>query len=77
MAHDYTFANVRVCADAVAKYLKHHGLAERGVVIGFDSRFASPEFATEIANVTSANGVHTNLSDRNVPTPEELTLIHN
>ena len=60
---------MRVCADAVAKYLKHHGLAERGVVIGFDSRFASPEFATEVANVTAANGVHTYLSDRIVPTP--------
>lgn len=69
IARDYTFDNVRVCAAAVAAYLQEQGLAERGVVIGFDTRFASPEFAAEAARVTAANGVRTYLASRIVPTP--------
>ncbi len=69
IARDYTFENVRVCAAAVANYLKKQGLAGRGVVIGYDSRFASPEFATEAARVAAGLGVRVYLSDRIVPTP--------
>ncbi len=69
IARDYTFENVRVCAAAVAGYLRERGLADRGVVIGFDSRFASPEFAAEAARVAAGLGVRVYLSDRIVPTP--------
>ena len=69
IARDYTFDNVRVCAAAVAAYLKEQGLAERGVVVGYDPRFGSPEFAAEAARVVAANGVHAYLADRVVPTP--------
>lgn len=69
IARDYTFDNVRICAAAVARYLKKHGLSERGLVVGFDSRFGSADFAEEVAHVTASNGVVTYLADRVVPTP--------
>lgn len=69
IARDYTFANVRVCAAAAAGYLKEQGLAERGVALGYDTRFGSPEFAAEAAAVIAAQGVRVYLSDRVAPTP--------
>ncbi|MDP2659695.1 MAG: phosphoglucomutase/phosphomannomutase family protein [Dehalococcoidia bacterium] len=69
IAEDYTFQNVRVCSQAVAEYLLESGDASRGVVIGYDTRFASEHFAAAVAEVTAANGVRTYLCDRAAPTP--------
>lgn len=69
IARDYTFENVRACADGVCHLLTAHGQADAGLVIGFDTRFGSPEFAAEVARVTTARGIKTYLSDRPVPTP--------
>lgn len=69
IARDYTFANVRVCAAAAVAHLKEQGVAERGVVIGYDTRFGSPEFAAEAAAVIAAQGLPVYLSDSPAPTP--------
>ena len=69
IARDYTFENVRICASAVAAYLKEEGGGDRGVVVGYDTRFGSPEFAAEAAAVIAASGIPTYLSDRVSPTP--------
>ncbi len=68
IADDFTFANVRVCAQSVARYLEAHGLAERGLVVGFDTRFASDAFAAAVAEVVAANGTKVYLCDRPAPT---------
>ena len=41
IANDYTFANVCRCAQGFALYLHAKGLADKGIVIGFDKRFQS------------------------------------
>ena len=69
IARDYTFENVRICAAAVAAYLKDEGLSERGAVVGYDPRFGSPEFAAEAAAVIAASGIPTYLSEHVSPTP--------
>lgn len=69
IAEDYTFANVRACAASVVRYLQAHGLAERGLVVGYDTRFASEDFAAAVAEVACAAGVPVLLADRAVPTP--------
>ena len=69
IARDYTFANLRVCAAAAAGHLKEQGMAERGAVVGYDTRFGSPEFAAEAAAVIAAEGVPVRLSDSAAPTP--------
>ncbi|HZP27145.1 MAG TPA: phosphoglucomutase/phosphomannomutase family protein [Dehalococcoidia bacterium] len=69
IADDFTFANVRICAQAIALYLKDAGLAERGLVIGFDTRFGSEEFAEAVAEIAAGNGIHVYLCDHPAPTP--------
>jgi phosphomannomutase len=69
IAEDYTFDNVRLCAQGLATYLRNAGAAEPKVVIGYDTRFASEDFAAATAEVLGANGVHVYLSTSTVPTP--------
>ncbi|MCL2706954.1 MAG: phosphoglucomutase/phosphomannomutase family protein [Dehalococcoidia bacterium] len=69
IAEDFTFANVRICAQAVADYLHDTGLAKQGIVIGFDTRFSSADFASASAEVLAGNNIKVYLSDSAVPTP--------
>src|SRR5512135_974904 len=69
IAEDYTFDNVRACAASVAMYLKKHGLAERGLIVGYDTRFASEDFAAAVAEVVAAAGIKVFLSTVHCPTP--------
>jgi len=69
IADDYTFDNVRACAASVAMLLKKHQLDGRGLVVGYDTRFAAEDFAVAVAEVVAAQGIHVSLTDRYVPTP--------
>lgn len=69
IAEDFTFANVRACAQGVADYLRDAGLGKRGVVIGYDTRFASEDFAAASAEVLAGNGIKAFLFPRAAPTP--------
>jgi len=69
IAQDFTFDNVRICAQGVAGYLKHSGLASRGLVVGYDTRFASEDFAAAAAEVIAGNGIKVYLCPRATPTP--------
>ena len=69
IAEDYTFDNVRACATAVAQYLRRHNLADRGLVVGYDTRFASEDFAAAVAEVVAAHGIKVMLSTTHCPTP--------
>ena len=69
IAEEFTFENVRYCAQGAADYLKDAKLASRGAVIGYDNRFASENFAVATAEVFAANGIHTYLSPIGIPTP--------
>ncbi len=69
IAEDFTFDNVRVCAQGVADYLKRARFADRGVVIGYDMRFASEDFAAAAAEVLAANKIKVHLCSKAAPTP--------
>jgi alpha-D-glucose phosphate-specific phosphoglucomutase len=69
IAREFTFDNVRICAQGVADYLKKAGVAKQGLIIGYDTRFASEDFAAAAAEVTAANGVRTYLCNKAAPTP--------
>ncbi len=69
IAEDFTFDNVRACAHGVADYLERTGLAERGLVIGYDTRFASEDFAAAAAEVIAAEGIKVRLCTKPAPTP--------
>jgi phosphomannomutase len=69
IAEDYTFDNVRRCAQGFATFLREQGLAERGAVIGYDQRFEAEFFAAAAAEVLAGNGVKVWLTQSNTPTP--------
>jgi alpha-D-glucose phosphate-specific phosphoglucomutase len=69
IGEEFTFENVRYCAQGVADYLKQAGLAEKGLVIGYDTRFASEDFAAATAEVVAGNGIKVYLTPKATPTP--------
>jgi len=68
VADDYTFANVRRCARAVADYVVARGEQARGIVIAYDRRFASEHFAAAAAEVVLAHGIPVAFAAHAVPT---------
>jgi alpha-D-glucose phosphate-specific phosphoglucomutase len=69
IAEDFTFDNVRICAQAVAEYLKQNGLDKRSLVIGYDTRFASEDFAAAAAEVIAGSSIKVHLCLKPAPTP--------
>jgi alpha-D-glucose phosphate-specific phosphoglucomutase len=69
IAEDFTFDNVRICAQAVAEYLKQNGLDKQSLVIGYDTRFASEDFAAAAAEVIAGNNIKVHLCLKPAPTP--------
>jgi phosphomannomutase len=69
IADDFTYANVRVAAAAIANYVLAHEDAQAGVCIGWDTRFGSRSFAGVVAMVLSGAGIPVVMSDKETPTP--------
>ncbi len=56
IAEDYTFDNVKRAAQGFATYLISKGKQSTWVVIGYDKRFGSENFAAAAAGVLTGNG---------------------
>jgi len=68
VADEYTFENVRRCADGVARYVVDRGEQAKGVVIAYDRRFASEHFAAAAAEVVLAHDIPVAFAQHAVPT---------
>jgi phosphoglucomutase len=69
IADDFTYERVRIVVQAIADHLIAQGLKDKGVVVGYDTRFLSERFAAESVKVFASNGIRSYLSNRDVPTP--------
>jgi phosphomannomutase len=74
IADDFTFANVRTAAAAVAAYIHScAGSAQedpaKGLCIAYDTRFGSKAFAQACAEVVAATGIPVMLANAVTPTP--------
>jgi phosphomannomutase len=74
IADDFTFANVRIAAEAIAAYVhSRKGSADedpaKGLCIGYDTRFGSKAFARACAEVAAATGIPVLLANAVTPTP--------
>lgn len=69
IADDFTFENVRRVAGAIASYVLKHEQPQRGVIVGYDARFASPRAAQVVAETIAAAGVPVKLANDYTPTP--------
>ena len=56
IAEDFTFANARIVAQAIARYAVRNEDARKGLLIGYDHRFASDRIAADLAAVISSTG---------------------
>ena len=75
IAEDFTFANARTVAQAIARYVVRGEDARKGVIVGFDHRYASDTIARVVAEVVSSTGTPVFLCDKPCPTPAVSQLV--
>lgn len=68
VADEFTFENVRRCSEGVARYVVERGEQAKGVVVAYDRRFASEDFARAAAEVLLARDIPVAISTTAVPT---------
>ncbi len=69
ISETFTFANLRLVAQAIADFILEQEMAEKTAVVGFDTRFLSDRYAAEVARIMAANGIETWLARADTPTP--------
>lgn len=76
ISDEFTFANVRKVAQAIADVIQEQQRPVKGpeserpaLVVGFDTRFLSDRYASAVAEVLAANGIHVWLTAGDAPTP--------
>ncbi len=72
IAEDYTFDNVRRCAQGFANYIKDTYTPDQvrqGIVVGGDRRFGAEDFTAAVAEVLAANGIPVHFTGFSTPTP--------
>ena len=74
----FTFANLRLVAQAIADYvLEETGNGHAEVVVGFDTRFLSDRYAAEVSRVMAGNGIIAHLTRADAPTPAiSYSVVH-
>ena len=75
IAEDFTFANARMVAHAIARYVVRGEDARKGVLIGYDHRYASDRVASAVAEAISATRTPVWLADKPCPTPAISCLV--
>lgn len=69
IAREFTFDNLGLVAQATMDWISREGLADQGLVVGYDRRFLSPEFARRVAEIAAGNQIRVFLCDDVTPTP--------
>ncbi len=75
IADDFTFENVKKVAHAIARYAVRCEDPRKGLLIGYDHRYASDRAAALIAEVVSSTGTPVCLADKPCPTPAISLLV--
>ena len=69
IGEEFTKANIQILAKAMADKMKAEGVADRGLVMGYDRRFLSKETVKWSCEVFAAEGIVCYFVCRSVPTP--------
>src|SRR5215475_3469896 len=75
IAEDFTFANARTVATAIARYVVRGEDARKGVLVGYDHRYAADRVAAAVAEAISSTGTPVWLADKPCPTPAISLLV--
>lgn len=69
IAKDFVFSNVRKVARGICRYLIECKISNKGIVVGYDTRFLSKEFAKEVAKIFANSGILVYFINEPAPTP--------
>ena len=69
IAEDFTFPNVRKVTRAIIRFMREKGYERNGVVVGYDTRFLSKEFAMTVSTIFAENGIKVYFTEYPTPTP--------
>jgi alpha-D-glucose phosphate-specific phosphoglucomutase len=72
---DFTLPNVRLVAQAIARYVVRGEDPRKGVLIGYDHRLLGEEAAAAVAEVISSTGTPVWVTDKPCPTPAISLLV--
>ena len=75
MAQDFTHENVRIVAHAIARYVVRAENPQAGVLVGYDNRLDSENFARTAADALTAAGIPVFLAEHSSPTPAISLLV--
>ena len=75
IADDFTFASAQTVAEAISRYVVRAEDPRRGVIVGYDHRYASDWVARQVAETLSSAGTPVWLADRPCPTPAVSYLV--
>lgn len=70
IAREYTFDNLTLVAHATARYVMSMKVKSPAVVVGYDTRFLSREFAEETSRIVASYGITVHLSETFSSTPQ-------
>jgi phosphomannomutase len=76
IARDFTFDNLSLVTQATMDYLNRAGLGDKPLVIGYDRRFLSRDFARRVAEIAAGNGIRVFLTEGYAPTPAVSWAVH-
>jgi len=69
IAREVTFENIEIISYATAEYYLKHENISNGIVVGYDARFLSREFAETVSTILANRGIKVFISDSIVSTP--------
>ena len=75
IADDFTFENVRKVACAIARYVVRAEKLNAGVLVGYDTRYASERFARAAAEIVSMTGMPVWIAEKACPSPALSLLV--
>ncbi len=75
IADDFTYANVRKVAYAIARYVVRAEQPAHGVLVGYDTRYASERFARVAAEAVAMTGTPVWIADQACPSPALSLLV--
>ena len=75
IAEDFTFANVRKVACAIARYVVRAEKPGAGVLVGYDNRYGSERFARAAAEAVSMAGMPVSIAEKACPSPALSLLV--
>ncbi len=69
IAEEFTLPSLRICTQAIAEQIFKEKNHIKPVIVGYDTRFMSEKYASEVASILANNGIEVKFSNRDVPTP--------